>query len=212
MRIVPLILACLALGALTPVHAQSPATPAPSPSPASAEVDQADDALQALMAASRSHALSDADLKAKQAAIPPIQAKLTDALNTLTPHLQDVEARLAQLGPAPAAGQPAEDPEIAASRRNLNRIHVAVDSDINQAHLLSVEAGQLNATLTNRLSANFSARLWAHGRSIIDPLLWRDFAAALPEDFARLTGILGDEARQFSASARQGFKDRKSVV
>jgi len=185
--------------------AQAKAPPPPPPPEIAApvaEADQASDDLRTLTAASHAKDISDADLKGQIAAVVAIQAKLTDALNQLTPHLQDADTRLAPLGPAPAAGQPPEDPDITASRRALTHLREAVNDEIKQARLTSVEASQLAAALAQRRAADFSAKLWARSRSILDPGLWRDFAEALPADLANLTGVVRDEAGQFSDAMR----------
>jgi potassium efflux system protein len=172
--------------------------PPPEVEAAATQVDQADDDLRNLATATRAAGESDTDLKAKQAAIAPIQASLADALSHLTPRLQDTDTRLSQLGPAPAAGQPPENQEIAASRKGLQRLRDSIDTEVKKARLLSVEADQLSSTISQRLRASFSAKLWARNRSIFDPGLWGDFAAALPADVARLASTLADEGEQFS--------------
>lgn len=201
----------LALG--LPAHAQTTATtPSPSsatPVPASdltmaGLVDQAEADLHAVTSGLRTQALDDRALRARIAAVPPIQAKLATALGALEPRLQDADARLAQLGPAPGPGQPAEDPEIASNRRNLNRFRQAVDTEVKQARLLSVEADQISDDLARRLRKNFTARLWAQSRSALDPTLWSEFAGALPNDLGRLTTAFGGELQQFRAGGTTG--------
>ena len=102
-------------GPATPV-ANSSAPPAasgvapPTLSALEAEVNQADLDLHALSKSFGDTDLTNDQIKARLAAIAPIQAKLDDALSNLAPPLADAQARLAQLGPPPAAGQPREAP------------------------------------------------------------------------------------------------------
>lgn len=198
------LLLLLALLLATPASALALARPAEPPPPpaiaaAAAAVDQADADLHRVAAGLRYQALDDEDLKARIAALPAIQARLGAATDQLAPRLQDADARLAQLGPAPGAGQPPEDPEIAATRHRLAHFREAVDTELKQARLLSVEAGQINAALADRLRKNFTARLWAQGRSVLDISLWRDIAGHAPADLGRLCGVVQTELGLVSA-------------
>lgn len=203
MRILLLLLLGLSLAG--PASASTrPHAPAPPPIPpaimdAALTVDQAEADLHRVTTGLRSQALGDQELKARIAALPAIQAKLGEATDSLAPRLQDADARLAELGPPPGAGQPPEDPEIANSRRNLTQFRQAVDTELKQARLLSVEAGQINGDLADRLRKNFTARLWAQSRSVLDLDLWQDFAANVPADLGRLTAVLQAELRQLAA-------------
>lgn len=161
-------------------------------------VDQAEADLHRVETGLRSQALDDQDLKTRIAALPGIQARLAQGTDELTPKLQGADARLAQLGPAPGAGQPPENPEIADTRRKLAQFREAVDTELKQARLLSVEAGQINSVLADRLRKNFTARLWAQSRSVLDVGLWQEFATHIPADLGRLTAALEAELRQIT--------------
>ena len=192
------LLAMLALA--TAGHAQAPTPPVgPTTAPdsltaQSAIVDQAQSDLHTIFTQFRGRQVSDDDLKSRQALIPPLRVRLQGVVDTLTPRLADIDARLAQLGQPPAAGQPPEDPENAATRRNLTRYRALVDGEIKQALLINVEADQAAKALADQLRANFSARLWTQSRSILDPTLWRDFVGALPADLTRLRRAAGNES------------------
>jgi small-conductance mechanosensitive channel len=192
------------LAAPAPVLAQAPSRPAAHGGSAiDARLDTDEAKLRAIRIATRSRSLDDAALKAQMAAIPPIQADVADALSTLTPRLQDAQARLAELGAAPATGQPPESADLAANRARLTRVQQALDGNSKRARLLAVEAGQLNDALTHRLQQNFSSRLWAHSRSVLDPALWGDFAASLPGDLNRLGDAFTVQAGPANAAAAQ---------
>jgi small-conductance mechanosensitive channel len=197
----------LMTGAHGPASAQSQNPPAPAATAAKpgavmdARLDKDESALQAMRLVIRNRSADDAALQAQQAALKPIQADLADALSTLTPRLQNVRARLAELGPAPAAGQPPEAPDVAEARARLLRFQKALDDNSKRARLLSVEASQTGDALAQRLRGNFSARLWTHTRSVFDPTLWGDFAAALPGDVERASAAIAGQARQ-PATAR----------
>src|SRR5437899_777045 len=99
----------------------------------------------------------------------------------------------------PGAGQPPEDPEIVNSRRDLMQFRQAVDTELKQARLLSVEAEQINSALADRLRKNFTARLWAQSHSVLDVALWQGFAANVPADLGRLTAALQAELHLLAA-------------
>ena len=174
------------------------------PSPTQ-QVNQAQARLQAVFPGARLKNLSDAELQSRLAALPPIKASLTSVLGDLTPRLQDIDTRLAQLGPAPGPGQPPEPAQTAQDRQTLIRAHQAVDGEVKLARLLSLEVDQTTRLLGEQRHENFSARLWTRSSSILDPNLWGELGTSIPDDIDRLSDVLGDEARQWTgAVARRG--------
>lgn len=172
--------------------ASQPAVPAP-PSIAAlgAEVDQADAQTQSIAVGARLRTLDDAGLLSRLAAIPGIQSELDDALSALEPRLQYADARLAELGSPPAPGQPAEDPEIAKERQSILKLRRSIDTEVKQAHLVSVEVKQLEDFLTTRRRDLFSERLWQHDRSPLDYRFWSQVTAAWRGDAAHTAGHFG---------------------
>jgi small-conductance mechanosensitive channel len=196
----------------SPAAAQAPdpitaVTPTPSgplvPQAAlAAEVNQADIDLRELSKSLGATTLTNDEIKSRLAAFPPIREKLTDALTYLTPRLAALDARLAELGAAPGAGQPGENPDITKTRRSLTAFRQSVDSEIKQAKLLQVEADQISSLLASRQREQLAAQLWTQSRSILDPRLWTEFANALPSDLDRLQTVLGDEGDAVAKAAR----------
>jgi potassium efflux system protein len=182
------------------ISAQSDLDPAPVATLAR-QVDEAETELDAISLHARSSGLSDTEMRSRIAAIPPIQAKLADALDNLDPRLKSADARLAQLGPAPAAGAPPEDPETTQSRLEILRYRQSVDTEDKQARLLNTEADQLSTYLSDRRRRLFSQRLWVHSRSILDPKLWVDFARGAFSDWGKLKGVLDQESVLITARA-----------
>lgn len=174
------------ISAQTPAQAQAPDQAQPRPGAVmDARLDHNEASLKAIRQASRAQSTNDTALQAQKAAIAPIQADLADAVSTLTPRLDDTKARLAELGPAPAAGQPPEAPDVAEARARLTRMQTSVEGNLKRARLLTVEATQLDEQLARKVRRNFSARLWTHSRSLLDPTLWGDVLTKLPADFER---------------------------
>ena len=195
------VLFCLWLTLAAPALAAAPPPPA-SPASPQATIAQAKDDLHAVSAGMNTKTLSDAEIESRLAAIPPIQARLAVALAALTPRLQDVQARQAQLGPAPAAGAIVEDPRTVQARRDLAERLAAVTADVQEARLLALTASQISAALVDRQRENFTERVWTRSRSILDPGLWRDFAAALPDDLGRIAEATGEEMAQAEPARR----------
>jgi potassium efflux system protein len=188
-------------GVATPSATATDLDPAPVAALAR-QVDEAEAQLDSLSLHARSSALSDAELRSRIAAIAPIQASLAEALDNLNPRLKTADARLAQLGPAPAAGEPPEDPETTQSRREILRYRQSVDTEAKQARLLATEADQLNAYLNDRRRRLFSERLWVHSRSLLAPGLWVDFAHDAPADLGKLNAVLYQERALTADRAR----------
>jgi small-conductance mechanosensitive channel len=192
MRSVVLLLAWLILASPGWAQVASPT----APDPAAAIIAQAKSDLKDIAPGPRARDLSDSEIEARLARIPPIQAGLGGALASLTPRQQNLQARLAQLGAPPQAGQPPEDRQTAQLRADLTRRLTTINGEVAQARLLDLTFDQVSAGLSERLRENFAARLWTRSRSALNPDLWRDFATALPDDLARLTRSIGEEARR----------------
>jgi small-conductance mechanosensitive channel len=150
--------------------------------------------------------LADSDIEARLASLPPIQARLAQILGGLTPRLHDLQARQAQLG-AVGPGLPVVDPRTVQIKHDLEQRLASVTADIQEARDLTLRADQISADLSERLRENFAARLWTRSRSILDPGLWRDFAAALPGDAERLARSVRDEDLQGGWSAARTARD-----
>jgi potassium efflux system protein len=185
--------ALLLLVAGPAMAAQPTAAPPPTIATLAAEVDQADAQTQSIAVGARLHTVDDAGLQSRLAAIPEIQGELDDALSALEPRLQYADARLAELGSPPPPGQPAEDPEIARERQDILKLRRSIDTEVKQAHLISVEVKQLEDYLSTRRQDLFSERLWQHDRSPFDYRFWSQVAAAWPRDGANVAGLLGSK-------------------
>ncbi len=106
------------------------------------------------------------------------------------PKLDALDARIAELGPAPAKGAPAEAPDIAAQRAALGKQRTDLDGEIKRAKLISVDAQQLLAEIAEARRANFQARLSQRTPSPLTPTFWKNVIGNSVEDRARLTTLL----------------------
>jgi len=199
LRRFPLLLACSAgvLMASTGGRAQVPEADTTA---IAAQVDAAQATLRAVEAAVAPRNLDDAALQAHIAELIPADDRLDAAVGALAPQQAALDARLSELGPPPTAGQPPESAEITQLRGQLQAGRAAVDTELKQAKLLTVELDQLTARLEERRRQLFSTRLWTPGRSVVSPFLWRDFAVALPGDVRRLAAVFAGQARLLATS------------
>jgi len=122
------------------------------------------------------------------------------------PKLEAIDARIAELGPAPAKGSPPEAADIAAQRTALNQQRAALDAEIKRAKLLKVDSQQLLTQIEEARRASFQARLWQRTASPLTPAFWVAIAGALHEDSARLdalrSGVVSALRDAFSADSR----------
>ncbi|HEY1927948.1 MAG TPA: DUF3772 domain-containing protein [Caulobacteraceae bacterium] len=202
-RILGLILLWLALAGAAAVQGQR--TP---DADTQATLSQSSAVLREVGAGFRTDQLSDEEIKSRLARITPVEAKLATALSDLTPRLQDVQARLNQLGAPPPSGQK-EDPRTTQLRRQFTRFQEILQADQREAKLLTVEAQQISDVLTERLRENFQERLTSQSRSVADPSLWRNFAASAPGDFSRLAEFVSNES---DSIADEGRSARNVIV
>ncbi len=108
-----------------------------------------------------------------------------------TGQLNDLNARLGELGAAPVAGA-SEDPDITRRRQSLTRERNTVDADIRLARLVVVDAGQRSDELRGRQRDLFEAELTGRGPSPLGAPFWRAIATAWPDDLEQLQPLLDE--------------------
>ncbi len=155
---------------------QPPAEPATATAPAATEAPQRDEQIvaaerrieeaRARLAALRAEVEKNleedgilADIKVK------VDALVRDALAIsvdLRPRIDDIQARLTELGEPPAEGQPAESPSVTEERGRLNAARAEVNALTGQTEDLSIEAKALSDRISNIRRALFTSRLFEH--------------------------------------------------
>ncbi len=80
----------------------------------------------------------------------------------LRPRLNDVQARLTELGAAPAEGQPPEAASVTDERSRLNAARAEINAITGQAEDLSIDAKALSDRISNIRRAIFTNALFAH--------------------------------------------------
>jgi len=130
------------------------------------------------------------ELQKLRAEAQAIQATLRDLTAPTTPELAGIEARLAELGAAPAGG--AESADIATQRRSLERQRATLTGQIKLAGLINVEIDQTVEEIAARRRAGFQERLGDRTHSLLSRGFWNDLADALPRDGKQLKRFLQD--------------------
>lgn len=120
------------------------------------------------------------------------QTQAQEAAAALEPELQDVQARLAQLG-KPADGVK-ESADVAKQRADLMASVSRLDSQIKLARLMAVEAEQAAATALENRRSQLGARLGEKVDALVGVHFWRKFARDSAADLRRLQDF-GDELR-----------------
>jgi small-conductance mechanosensitive channel len=129
----------------------------------------------------------DAELAQLREAALRLQSRAEALAVQLTPELNKLQARLAELGPAPAAGTEAAD--VAEQRRALGQARDPLDAQVKLAGLLAVESEQAAEQLTVLRRSRFQARLGERTSSILAGPFWRELGSSLQRDRARVAQL-----------------------
>ena len=129
-------------------------------------------------------ATTDAKLRAIPDLLESLRETIVEKRAALGPELQDVQERLAKLGPPPKKGALKESPEIAAHRARLESQAAAIDGKLKRADVLFVRAGQLIDAANDERRERFTDSLFRPVPNL--------YSKVLPTGFERLP-------RQFKA-------------
>ncbi|QNK75556.1 mechanosensitive ion channel family protein [Variovorax sp. PAMC28562] len=103
--------------------------------------------------------------------------------------LADINARLGELGNAPAAGA-TEDPDITRQRAALTKERNGLDADIRLARLLIIDSQQRGSDLLAQRRSLFEAQLTERAASPLGSDFWNDLHDAWPDDTARIGKLI----------------------
>lgn len=142
-------------------------------------------------------AATSSDFNALSAQVQTAQHDANRALQVLMPQLEQIQARLAQLGPSGAKGEVAD---IKVERTHLGKQQQVLDSARKGANLLLTEAQQLAEAIERRRAEQFSQTLTTRTASPLSPALWSELARTAPDDYASSVA----QWRQAVRSAQQG--------
>jgi potassium efflux system protein len=193
-----LLYIALLLGPTLAAAQDAPASAATVATPAQI-LDDARDQLDGIAKTLKTGAVTDSEkIDAMRAQALDAQAKAQAVATDLAPQLDAVSQRLTDFGPAPIKGG-SEAADVAAQRRDLQKNHDAIDSQIKQAKDAATLSGQLAAQLVDIKRSQLQAQLAVRTAS---PLT-RDFWVGPTDAFSRDRQLL----RQLGSDVRQDFAD-----
>ena len=120
------------------------------------------------------------------------------AVAALAPALEQVDARIAQLGPLDDGAT--EERSIGRQRGLLEQQRSQVDAGIKRGKLLAEDARQLADAIDKSRAQQFGEQLGRKAGSPLSPALWRQFVGNLPADAGRVQR-LGRQAADALAKA-----------
>ena len=151
------------------------------------------DGIQKTLAADLS---DDRLVKARDATLD-LQRRISDLAVALTPSLANVQARVAELGTAPAGGEAAD---VAAQRAALDKEVSQLDAQVKLARLLEVEAVQVIERIQSQRRSSFQAQLFERTASVLAPPFWQDLRVNAPRDLDRVGNLLTQLGRNGGAT------------
>lgn len=105
--------------------------------------------------------------------------------NELMPQLDEIKARFDKLGPAPK--DDATEPEtVANTRKEQKKLLEQAQAVVNNVDLIVLRSGQLDGRASEDQRRHFLDGLLSRTSSALNPVLWYDAAADLPDLFNRL--------------------------
>jgi potassium-dependent mechanosensitive channel len=184
-RLVLVVIACvLALAAASPGIAQQPAAGDP------AQLETIKLELDRIETTLKREGLPIQALYDLGQSLNPVRDELRGRIAEVEPRLAQADARLKQLGPAPAKDAPPENPQLAEERVRLNQEFSALDAVLKQARLLLARADQLAGQVTDRRRALYARQLFEQSPSVLSPSIWLEAGRALGGELSGFGALL----------------------
>ncbi len=183
--------------------AQIPQVAAVNPDQLSAQLDQIKQSITDRTKLTDS-LLTDARSKASA-----IQQQADQLTASLTPQGDAIQAKLDVLGKPPAKGEPAETPEVASQRKQLNKDKADLAGQITRAKSLSLESQQLINQIAALRRGLFQAQISQRTASPLSMTFWSQLGQNLADDRANLaalgTTLIGAFAQAWQLPNRTPF-------
>jgi potassium efflux system protein len=198
-----LLILLVAVGGAAPLYAQNAQSAAQIPQAKLASPDQLSAQLdQIKQAITDKGKLTDTLLTDARTRATVVQQQADQLTASLTPQADTLQAKLDVLGPAPEKGAPAETPEVAAQRKQLNKDKSDLAGQITQAKTLSLESQQLITQIAALRRDLFQAQISQRTASPLSVAFWKRLAQAAPDDRANLA-LLG---KTFTGALAQAWQ------
>lgn len=179
--------------------ADAPPPPAPEKTP-DQRLDAVSGELDDIATTSKRADLKDEQLVTLRERIPPIQDEIDAVIGAVQPQLDEVNARVTQLGTM-AEG---ESVDVAAERDATNTSKQQLDDALKRAKLLDLKSKELTNDIAKKRRDIFASELYARTPTILGPTFWGSFFDKLPTDWARFSERLGDGWRNLQAGIYGG--------
>lgn len=204
MRIVSRFLFALLVvfAAISAATSQTPlATQVPSPAPATAQparldIEQMRQQLSLIEPHIQRETLNDADLDRLRLRLFPIFDGVQAIIDRESPRLDEINARLEKIGPAPKNNETPESAEVTRNRAEQEARKKEIDETIRVARLVQVRAEQAQAAIADYRRKLFAREILERSESIASPWLWADVARAIPAAAADFVALVQFRVRQ----------------
>jgi potassium efflux system protein len=161
----------------------------PLPAPVSRALSQHAATLERLQKAVERVRADDIELEAQRIEIEKLIADVQATRTELAPLLDTIDKQIAELGPVPKEGEPAEAPELQEERTSLNTAHAKIVAAQKGADLLVLRSQQLIQRIQDYRLENFTKNILERSDSPATGKLWRAVYAALPRLATQLTTL-----------------------
>lgn len=113
-------------------------------------------------------------------------------IEKLQPRADELQQQLAELGEAPAEGQPPETEEVQTRRADLNQQFAKVDADVKAARLAAIRSQQIQRTITQERQSRFFSSISVRDKSIMTTNFWGKFIGGFKSYFRSLNLLFDD--------------------
>ena len=155
---------------------------------------------------------SDRRLAELRARVDTIRAGVEAIDQAESPRVAAIEARLKQLGPAPAAKDdepaPVEAEAIKTERDDQQKLLAEAQGRVKQAQFLNLRADEIVKAISEKRRSRFAKDMVERSRSVLDPSLWLEAAQTMPGTVSGLVYLLAD---WFSLLASRGLETATAV-
>ncbi len=114
-------------------------------------------------------------------------------ITKLQPRADQLKQQLAELGDAPAEGQPPESEDVQARRATLNQQFAKVDADVKAARLAVIRTQQVQRTINQERQSRFFGSISARDKSIMTTNFWGKFVGGF-KSYYRSLGLLFEDS------------------
>jgi small-conductance mechanosensitive channel len=173
--------------------AQEPAVAEVTADSINIQIRQKLDAIRGRLTSFRETVQQDADDDARLAELrlqaEEIVGEMQAASASLTTRIQQIQARLTDLGEPPQQGQPAEPPLVTEERNRLLNEKAEINTIVDDATNLSNSANQLANTITTLRRTLFTQTLFRHTE--LTPELFREAGQAFVHEVGNFRNTIG---------------------